>query len=285
MKKTSFMAALAIAALILGSCGKTAPKADLKSDVDTLSFAVGSENATQVKQQLTMMGIDTAYMDDFIKGLNEGASAVDDKKEQAYNAGVAMGLQLVFMHKGMSSQIFAGDSTKTLSMKNLLAGYISGIKGEKNVLPAEKIGELVSRIQAKAFEPNKAANEKFMKENAKKPGIKTLPGGVQYKVIKVGTGPIPTDTTMVKLNYEGKLIDGKVFDSSFEKGQPVTIVPRQFIPGFADALTRMPVGSVWEIYIPQEKGYGARGVDIIKPYSTLIFKVELLEIVTKKPVG
>lgn len=278
MKKTSFFAAAAIAVLTFGACGTTTPKADFKTDVDTLSYAVGNENAQQIKQQLVMMGIDTAYMDDFIKGLNDGAGAVDNKKDQAYNAGVAMGLQLVFMHKGLSNQIFAGDSTKTISMKNLLAGYIAGIKGEKNIIEPMKINELITRIQAKAFEPNKEANEKFLKENAKKPGIKTLPGGVQYKVIKAGTGPIPTDTSSVKLHYEGRLIDGKVFDSSYKKNQPVTITPRQFIPGFAYALTRMPVGSVWEIYIPQEKGYGARGVDVIKPYSTLIFKVEVLDI-------
>lgn len=276
---------MAIVAAAFVSCGKSAPKADLKTDIDTMSYAIGSENAQQVKQQLAMMEIDTAYMDDFIKGLNEGASAAENKKQQAYNAGVAMGLNLIMMHKGISQQIFSGDSTKMLSMKNLLAGYIAGVQGKENIVKREELEQLVQRVQAKAFEPNKAEGEKFLAANAKKPGVKTLKGGVQYKVIKEGNGPIPTDTTSVKLHYEGRLTDGTVFDSSYTspQGQPVTIKPVQFIPGFADALVHMPVGSVWEIYIPQDKAYGMRGIPgKIQPYSTLVFKVELLEIVKGK---
>ena len=109
--------------------------------------------------------------------------------------------------------------------------------------------------------------------------MKKLAKGVCYKVIKAGTGAVPTENSKVKLNYEGKTIDGKVFDSSYERKEPTTFNVNQVIPGFTEALTHMPVGSVWEVVIPQEQAYGARETGgTIKPFSTLIFKIELLGI-------
>ena len=112
--------------------------------------------------------------------------------------------------------------------------------------------------------------------------MKTLPSGLQYKVIKEGNGPLPKDTSLVKVNYEGKLIDGKVFDSSYKRKAPITMRANQVIKGWTEALTRMPAGSVWEVYIPQELAYGDREQTEIKPFSTLIFKIELLEVDPKK---
>ena len=125
---------------------------------------------------------------------------------------------------------------------------------------------------------NKKAGEKFMQENAKKPGVKTLPSGVQYKVIKEGTGALPKDTSMVTVNYEGRTIDGKVFDSSYKRNQPAEMRANQVIKGWTEALVRMPAGSVWEVYIPQNLAYGEREAGEIKPFSALIFKIELLKV-------
>ena len=135
----------------------------------------------------------------------------------------------------------------------------------------------------KEFGPNKEAGEKYLAENAKKEGVKVLDGGVQYKVIKEGTGAMPKDTSMVKVHYEGKTIDGKVFDSSYQRGQPADFRANQVIKGWTEALVHMPTGSIWEVYIPQELAYGERqqGADI-KPFSMLIFKIELLEVDPKK---
>ena len=108
--------------------------------------------------------------------------------------------------------------------------------------------------------------------------VKELKGGVLYKVIKEGTGAIPSDTSMVKVQYEGKTIDGNVFDSSYKRNEPVKLRANQVIPGWTEALTHMPVGSVWEVVIPQDKAYGAREQKEIKPFSALIFKIELLGI-------
>ena len=130
----------------------------------------------------------------------------------------------------------------------------------------------------KQYGANKAAGEKFLKENAKKPGVITMPSGLQYKVIKVGNGPMPKDTSTVVVNYEGKTIDGKVFDSSYTKKEPVTMRVNQVISGWTEALLRMPEGSSWELYIPQNLAYGEREAGQIKPFSTLVFKIELLKV-------
>jgi FKBP-type peptidyl-prolyl cis-trans isomerase FklB len=129
------------------------------------------------------------------------------------------------------------------------------------------------------YGPNRAEGEKFLKENAGKDSVKVTPSGLQYKVLTVGTGAIPTATQKVKVNYEGRLIDGTVFDSSYKRKQPATFACNQVIKGWTEALTMMPVGSKWELFIPQELAYGDREAGKIPPFSMLIFTVELLEIV------
>lgn len=279
MKKLIIIAAVILTSAAFVSCQKKAEEKTINATIDSLSYAIGHEQAQQTKQRLGMMGIDTTYMDAFIKGLQAGAKAGKDKKKQAYNAGVAFGLDMMFNHKGMSQRLFSNDSTKSLSMKNMIKGYTDALKGKANIISSEELNNMAMRIHAKAFEKNKLNGEKFLKENAKKKDVKTLESGVQYKVIKTGTGAIPTDTSFVKLHYEGRHIDGKVFDSSYERKEPVVIRPVEFIKGFADALVKMPVGSVWEIYVPQESAYADRGAgDAVEPYEALIFKVEVLGI-------
>ena len=126
---------------------------------------------------------------------------------------------------------------------------------------------------------NRTDGEAFLKANAKKDSVQTTPSGLQYKVLVAGTGEKPKATDRVKVNYEGHLIDGTEFDSSYKRNQPATFACNQVIKGWTEALTMMPVGSKWEIYVPQELGYGAREAGKIPPLSTLIFTVELLEIV------
>ena len=139
-----------------------------------------------------------------------------------------------------------------------------------------------ARELEKTYGPNKVAGEKFLAENAKKEGVKTLANGVQYKVIKEGTGAIPTDTSLVKVHYEGRLINDSIFDSSYKRGEPTTFRANQVIKGWTEALCHMPAGSVWEVYIPQDQAYGEREQNIIKPFSALIFKIELIEVNPKK---
>ena len=189
--------------------------------------------------------------------------------------------------EGFNQQIFGGDSTQTISRENLLAGFIAGITDKSNVMTKEAatayMRDGMEAIKEKAlavkYADNKAAGEKYLAENKGKEGVVTTPSGLQYKIITKGTGAIPADTSKVKVNYKGTLIDGTEFDSSYKRNEPATFRANQVIKGWTEALTMMPVGSKWELYIPQELGYGGRETGgQIKPFSTLIFEVELVGI-------
>ena len=288
MKKFIFGALVACVAATFVACGNSTPKADLKTEVDTMSYAIGMAQSQGLKDYMVQrMGVDTAYIDDFIKGINDGANAGDDKKKTAYYAGLQIGQQIANqMLKGVNLEVFGNDSTKSISLKNFMSGFISGTTGKKGLMTMEQAGQVAQTkmmaIKAKNMEKqygaNKVAGEKFLAANKTKAGVKTLPSGVQYKVIKEGNGAIPKDTSMVKVNYEGKTIDGKVFDSSFKRGTPVDLRANQVIKGWTEALVHMPAGSVWEVYVPQELAYGDREQGQIKPFSVLIFKIELISV-------
>ena len=292
MKKFTFAAIAAVAAIMISSCGNSTPRASLKNDVDTMSYAIGMAQTQGLKEYLvSSLEMDTAYMAEFIKGLNEGANAGDNKKKAAYYAGIQIGQQIANrMIKGINHEVFGDDSTKTISLKNFMAGFISGTTGKKGLMTVDSAQMVAQRliqvIKAKELEktygPNKEAGEKFLAENAKKDGVKTLANGVQFKVIKEGTGAIPADTSLVKVHYEGRLLNDSIFDSSYKRGEPATFRANQVIKGWTEALTHMPAGSVWEVYIPQDQAYGEREQNIIKPFSTLIFKIELIEVNPKK---
>ena len=165
----------------------------------------------------------------------------------------------------------------------LQKGFNEVMKGEKTPITDMQANTLIQKYmqkeQAKAFEPNRMAGEKFLAENKTKDGIVTLPSGLQYQIMKAGDGPKPASTDKVKTHYHGTLIDGTVFDSSVQRGEPITFPVTGVIPGWIEALQLMPVGSKWKLFIPQVLAYGARGSGpTIKPYSALVFEVELLGI-------
>ena len=292
MKKLMFVAVMAIAAAAFTGCGNSTPKASLKSDVDTMSYAIGLAQTQGLKEYLVgSLGVDTAYMAEFIKGLNEGANAGDNKKKAAYYAGIQIGQQIsTRMIKGINHEVFGEDSTKTISMKNFMAGFISGTIGKGALMTVDSAQQVAqtlmqsikSKEMEKTYGPNKEAGEKFLAANAKKDGVKTLESGVQYKVLKEGNGAIPADTSLVKVHYEGRLLNDSIFDSSYKRGEPISLRCNQTIKGWTDAMVHMPAGSIWEVYIPQELAYGEREQGIIKPFSMLIFKIELLEVNPKK---
>ncbi len=287
MKKLLFGAVLACAAATFVGCGNSTPNANLKSEIDTFSYAIGLAQTQGLREYLVgRMGMDTAYIEDFVRGLNDGVNAGDDKKKTAYYAGLQIGQQVSNqMLKGINHEVFGDDSTQTISMKNFMAGFITGATGNKGLMTIEEAGQIAQAkmisIKAKNMEKqygaNKEAGEKFLAANKKKPGVVTLPSGVQYKVIKEGNGPMPKDTSKVEVLYEGKLLDGTVFDSTAKHGNdPVTMRANQVIKGWTEALVHMPVGSKWEVYIPQELAYGEREQGQIKPFSALIFTIELV---------
>lgn len=287
MKKVTLFMAIAAAAS-LASCTAQSPKANLKTDLDSLSYSLGMSQTQGLKGYLVgRMDVDTAYMAEFIKGVNEGASKTT-KKDIAYMAGIQIGQQISNqMMKSINQELFGADSTQTISKENFLAGFIAGTLEKGGMMTMEKaqaytqtaMEAIKAKAMEKTFGPNKEAGEKFLAENKAKEGVKTTPSGLQYKVITEGTGAIPADTANVKVNYKGTLIDGTEFDSSYKRNEPATFRANQVIKGWTEALTMMPVGSKWELYIPQDLAYGSKDQGQIKPFSTLVFEVELLEIV------
>ena len=286
------MKKLMIVAAGFTACGNGTPKANLKSDLDSMSYAIGMAQTQGLREYLVdRLGVDTAYMAEFIKGLNEGANAGDNKKKAAYYAGIQIGQQISNqMMKGINHEVFGDDSTKTISLKNFMAGFVSGTTGKQGLMTIEqaqtvaqtKMQEIKARELEKTYGGNKKEGEEFLAKNAKKDGVKTLESGVQYRVIKEGTGAIPADTSLVKVHYEGRLLNDSVFDSSYKRGEPITLRCNQTIKGWTDAMVHMPAGSIWEVYIPQDLAYGEREQGIIKPFSVLVFKIELLEVNPKK---
>ena len=289
MKKIVLFAAI-VAAAGLASCTAQAPKANMKSEIDSLSYMMGVTNTQGLSDFAAQrLGVDSANYADFVRGIQDGIHKANNK-EKAYIAGVQIGQQVGGdMFDNINLQLFGNDSTQTLSKDNFLAGFIAAVKNGAvaSVEDARTYVEThTDAIKAKALEAkygeNKAAGIKFLEENKTKEGVVTTESGLQYKVIKAGKGEIPSKTSTVKVNYKGTLIDGTEFDSSYKRNAPASFRADQVIAGWTEALTMMPVGSKWELYIPYNLAYGSRETGgEIKPFSTLIFEVELLEIEKK----
>lgn len=164
---------------------------------------------------------------------------------------------------------------------NGMKAIYENIKPEMSYDEAKQIiNEFFTRMQQEITEKNREIGEKFLVENKKRAGVITLPSGLQYEVITEGKGAKPKATDRVKCHYEGQLINGQVFDSSVKRGEPAVFGVNQVIPGWVEALQLMPVGSKWKLYIPSDLAYGEKGAgEAIAPNSTLIFEVELLDIV------
>jgi len=177
----------------------------------------------------------------------------------------------------------------------LLRGLKDALAGGKMLMTDEEVKTVMTQLQAdmrkaqqekmeQAGAANKKEGEVFLAANKGKEGVQTLPSGLQYKILKEGTGPKPTATDTVVCNYRGTLIDGKEFDSSYKRGEPATFPVNGVIKGWTEALQLMPVGSKWQLFLPADLAYGDRGAGAdIGPGATLIFEVELMSIQQAKP--
>ncbi|MBR2113962.1 MAG: FKBP-type peptidyl-prolyl cis-trans isomerase [Prevotella sp.] len=295
--KKSIMVALAL--LVVGATFNSVEAQQIPpTRVDSLSYSMGMAQTQGLKDYLAkQMKIDVNLTDDFVKGLKEGVNANEDKQKAAYYAGLQIGQQIVRQMKpGINKELFGDDASKSISMDQFMAGFISGYTGKDGLMSMEEAQQLAQRLMEtvkneallEKYGDNKKAGEDFMAAQAKlakkkKSGITVLPSGLMYKVLTPGNGPVAKANDKVKVKYEGRLIDGTVFDSTEKHGgEPATFAPNQVIKGWTEALTLMPVGSKWQLYIPQELAYGNRDAGQIKPFSALIFDVEVLEIVEDK---
>ena len=162
-------------------------------------------------------------------------------------------------------------------LKDILGGQTPEISYDE---AKQVINDYFMKLQKEKFEINKKAGEEFLTINKGKAGVVTLPSGLQYQVLQKGEGPTPTASDNVKCHYHGTLINGTVFDSSVQRGEPAVFGVSQIIPGWVEALQLMPVGSKWRLFIPSNLAYGEHGAgEAIEPNSALVFDVELLDIV------
>ena len=266
---------------------KPAATITLRTSSDSLSYAAGMSMTDGLIPYLQgQLGVDTAYMADFVRGLKDALPKASDKQFKAYAAGlqVAQMLDSRMIPAQVRQFKVSPDSINTDLFK---AAFIAALE-KKGTLFTDSAAKAYfeARYEAdkaakeeKLYGPNRKAGEEWLAANAKKDSVVTLPDGLQYKIIVKGNGPVPKATDRVTVKYEGKLIDGTVFDSSYKRNpQTNTFGASDVIKGWTEALTMMPVGSTWELYVPQQLAYGSRQAGKIKPYSALIFKVELVGI-------
>ena len=259
----------------------------LNNSSDSLSYAAGVALTNGLVSYLLQQKMDTTMMSDFVRGLREGIRSVGDPKQKAYMVGLDIARQVnERMLPGISEEF--KDTPDSIISDLLCRGFIDAIEGDSTVFTYDAADKFFTEKRAldkiakenKLYGPNREAGEQFLKENAKKDSVIVLPSGLQYKVLVKGNGEVPLEDQKVQVNYEGRLIDGTVFDSSARHDdKPTEFKPNQVIKGWSEALTMMPVGSKWQLFIPYYLAYGNRSAGEIKPYSTLIFDVELVGIV------
>lgn len=264
----------------------------LLSSSDSLSYTAGMGSTMGLINYLLEQKVDTAYMADFVRGFQETVTQnTDDPKVKAYLMGTTIAQQLrERMLPGLKKELEG--SADSVIDNTFYKGFVDALMQDTTfykVNDAEmyfraKLQANQAEKEERLYGANREAGRKFLAENAKKDGVITLPSGLQYKVLTQGNGAVPTTSDKVQVHYEGRLIDGTVFDASKNHGdEPTEFRPTDVIKGWTEALTMMPVGSKWQVYIPFELAYGKREAGQIKPYSALIFDIELVGIVGDKP--
>lgn len=267
---------------------KTAQTAQVDTvDIKTFSYLMGRLNTQGLAEYLSRQkGVDTKYMAQFIEGFGKTELTEADLQAKARIAGTEIREDVSKrVMPNISKQI--NDSMDMLNHEEFLRGFMEGLTGTQYAISNDSAMNIVEKqlkyyqesMMERKYGANRKAGEEFLKANLKNKDVQQTASGLQYKIITKGEGPVPTNTQKVKVHYEGRLIDGEVFDSSYKRGQPATFGVNQVIKGWTEALTMMPAGSKWELYIPQELAYGSREQQSIPAFSCLIFTVELLEVV------
>ena len=260
----------------------------LVTPTDSVSYAAGYAATQGLLPYLqNQLHVDTMYLAEVVRGYQEAISKAHDPAYIAYAAGQRLAEQVNNqVYPGMNRE-FEG-TADSLRCAFFHEGFTAGVMEDTTIYDMkaaqktfESRNEAVKEARNAAY---KSENEAWLQSNATKAGVTVLPSGLQYKVLKSGSGDKPQATDMVEVIYEGKMIDGTVFDATSRHDGRKTDSFRcnQVIKGWTEALTNMPVGSKWEVYIPQELAYGSRAAGQIKPYSTLIFTIELVGIGEKQ---
>ena len=240
MKTIKFLSVAVFASAVLFSCNKNGvTNKPIETQIDSVSYAIGVDMANKMKQ-----GFNEVDVDLFVQGLRNGI-----------------------------------DSTNVLIAQENINDVIQKYFQNKQIEDKKKQQEAALNKTEETFNDNKVAGENFLEENKEKEGVQTTASGLQYIVLKEGSGAKPEATTKVKVHYHGTTIDGEVFDSSVDRGTPSEFGLNQVIPGWTEGVQLMSPGAKYKFFVPQALAYGARQSGAkIKPFSTLIFEVELLEV-------
>ena len=259
---------------IKGKCPSKVKAVALENLNDSVNYAFGYLNGNEVSQYVFALDSTGEMRKEFIAYINKGlASKVNNP--QVVNMGEQIGKSI----KAQEEQGLIGEPSLATDFALIKQGFINGLLGYEEQMNGEAAGEYIQNtMNTIKYGNTKEEGEQFLAENALREGVITTQSGLQYEVLKMGKGKKPKATDKVKVHYHGTLTNGTVFDSSVERGEPITFGLTQVIAGWTEALQLMPVGSKFKLYIPQQLGYGSQQAGSIPPYSTLIFEVELLGI-------
>ena len=260
--------------VVKAKCVYKVQNVTLNTQNDSINYTFGYLNGEEVARYVLLMDTTGEKTKDFIANINKGLKSTI-KNPQIVNMGEQIGKNI----KAQEAEGLIGEPSLATDFVLIKQGFINGLLGFNEQMDGTQAGEYIQTTMNNIKYGNvQEEGEKFLAENALKDGVVTTESGLQYEVIKMGKGKKPSATDRVKVHYHGTLINGTVFDSSVERGEPITFGLNQVIKGWTEGVQLMPIGSKFRFYIPQELGYGAQSAGSIPPYSTLIFEVELLDI-------
>ena len=262
--------------VVKGKCIHKVQTIALNTQNDSVNYAFGYLNGDEIARYVLLLDSTGQLTKDLITNINKGLKS-NVKNPQIVNMGEQIGKNI----KDQEAQGLIGEPSLATDFVLIKQGFINGLLGFTEQMDGTQAGAYIQNtLNNIKYGSVKEDGEAFLVANQEREGVKVTDSGLQYEVIKMGKGKKPAATDRVKVHYHGTLIDGTVFDSSVERGEPIVFGLNQVIPGWTEGVQLMPVGSKFKFYIPQELGYGAQSAGTIPPYSTLIFEVELLGIET-----
>ena len=242
------------------------------------SYAAGVAQSASLAQFLAQRsGVDSAHIKDFVEGLSKDVSADEAAKLRALLASIDIKKQMPQIVQSMNQQATGKGDTTYVDQAVFVKGLTEGLL-KTNTLSADSATKIEQQQYDYYTQQLKMRNADFLAQYAKQKGVKSTPSGLLYKVLQQGDGAMPADTSQVEVHYEGKLVDGTVFDSSYQRGETATFGLNQVIKGWSEAVKLMKVGSKYEVCLPYNLAYGERGTRGIPPFSTLLFTIELKSI-------
>lgn len=290
MKKTILRIVLLIMFSTNCLAQENVSKVSLKTQNDSINYALGFANGDGIKNYYFKNLNFGQAITDFIKSMDIAYHSTDNELVSKDSTNEYFGISQIGSKVGiqLKKQIITGlmgYASIKVDYELIKQGLVDGMRGSESVMKLKEVMEFlpkaVKKLEDKRLTPgnrlNKIAGEEFLSNNKKRPGVKTTNTGLQYEIGNYGTGPIPTDSSTVKIQFNGTFIDGTPFDSTYSI-KPVVVQVSKLIKGWTEVLKIMPVGSKFKVYIPQELAYGQLEQGIIKPFSTLVFEIELLGI-------